>query len=101
MVPGGSIPSSQGTGSRSPGSAGTKNNQGDVNSNDGGDPKIVFQMDPRDGHPLGVPPVDVPCDMSSSQASWVVQPIMRAMERAFLGGSMNNRWAALFRVKPT
>ncbi|GLJ44195.1 hypothetical protein SUGI_0922490 [Cryptomeria japonica] len=60
-----------------------------------------FQVDPGYGHPSRVPPVDVPHDMSSSRVSRVVQPITGATGRAFLAGSMNNCWPALFGVKPT
>ncbi|GLJ15988.1 hypothetical protein SUGI_0264660 [Cryptomeria japonica] len=88
-------------GSRSPGSAGSKDNQGDAETEDGGDPKTGFQVDLGDGHPTGVPPVDVPCDMSSSRVSRVIQPITRATERAFLASATINHWAILFEVKPT
>lgn len=59
------------------------------------------QVDLGDEHPMGVPPADVPHDMSSSRHPQVIQPITGAIECVFLAGSMNNGWVALFEVKPT
>lgn len=72
-----------------------------METEDGADPKMGFQVDPGDRHPTGVPYVDVPCDMFSSWVSRVIQPITGDIERAFLASAMNNHWAMLFGVKPT